>query len=312
MPDLPPYVLAIASAGLVSSIVSIAIGARASGLTRLKIAAIWGVGAGLTAAAYLLLLSPVWPPPSALDRLLAIIVPAALLIESAALPPAVPTGLVWLLRFALAIATPRVLLHGSVYLSEAGDWTSGEATLMITVAGLLLIGVWVLLAILAERPGGASIPLALCLAIQSAGLAVMMAGYIKGGAAGSALAAALIGAIIGLWLMTRNRDVAIGDVSPSLVAIGVIGLFGLLFVGRYFGRVSTGMALIMLLAPLLCWVTEAPALRNRNRWIVAALRLLLVSAPLVIVLVAAKREFDREMAPLLGELRTISGVANFF
>ena len=55
----------------------------------------------------------------------------------------------------------------------------------------------------------------------------------------------------------------------------------------------------MFLAPLLCWVTEIPLLRNRKPWIVGTVRLTLVAIPLVVVLVAAKRDFDRDMAPLL-------------
>jgi hypothetical protein len=82
----------------------------------------------------------------------------------------------------------------------------------------------------------------------------------------------------------------------------VVGLFGLLFIGLYFGRLSTAAALAMLLAPLLCWATEIPILRNRSPRIVGSLRLVLVAIPLLVVLSLAKRDFDRNMAPLLGDL----------
>ncbi len=61
--------------------------------------------------------------------------------------------------------------------------------------------------------------------------------------------------------------------TPAILGIGVVGLFGLLFIGRFFGRLSTGCALTMLLAPLLCWVTEMPLLRHRKPWLVGSLRL---------------------------------------
>ena len=84
-----------------------------------------------------------------------------------------------------------------------------------------------------------------------------------------------------------------------ILGIGVVSLFGVLFVGRFFGRLSTGCAIAMLLAPLLCWVTEMPLLRHRKPGLVGLLRLMLVAIPLVIVLTLAKQNFDRDMAPLI-------------
>jgi hypothetical protein len=72
----------------------------------------------------------------------------------------------------------------------------------------------------------------------------------------------------------------------------------LLFIGRFFGQLSTGRALAILLAPLLCWITELPRLRRQNPWFVGSLRLVLVMIPLAVVLFLAKRDFDRDMAPL--------------
>src|SRR5438270_569729 len=53
------------------------------------------------------------------------------------------------------------------------------------------------------------------------------------------------------------------------LGIGVIGLFGLLFVGRFFGGLSTARALAVFFAPLLCWVSEIPQLRGRKPWLIA-------------------------------------------
>ncbi|HQU45852.1 MAG TPA: hypothetical protein PK867_23760, partial [Pirellulales bacterium] len=77
---------------------------------------------------------------------------------------------------------------------------------------------------------------------------------------------------------------------------------GVLFVGDFFGRLSAGPALVMFLAPLLCWVTELPPLRRGKPWQTVAIRLLLVALPLIAVLLVAKHDFDRDMAPLLGNL----------
>jgi 4-amino-4-deoxy-L-arabinose transferase-like glycosyltransferase len=70
-------------------------------------------------------------------------------------------------------------------------------------------------------------------------------------------------------------------------------------IGRFFGGLSTGVALILMLAPLLCWGTELPQLRCRPAWVVGSLRLLLVVIPLAALMLQAKRRFDRDTAPLL-------------
>jgi hypothetical protein len=132
------------------------------------------------------------------------------------------------------------------------------------------------------------------LATQCAGLTVMMAGYIKGGAAAFPLAATLAATTVGARLAAK-------PLAPAIVGVGVVNLFGVLFIGRFFGRLSTGCSLALLLAPLLCWVTELPPLRKGNRWLVGLLRLALVAIPLLVILAIAKRAFDRDMAPLLGD-----------
>jgi hypothetical protein len=83
----------------------------------------------------------------------------------------------------------------------------------------------------------------------------------------------------------------------------------LLFIGRFFGGLTTTRALTLFLAPLLCWATELAFLRGRKPWQVSALRLALVAIPLAVVLAVAKRDFDRDMAPLLGAATTRAGPA---
>jgi hypothetical protein len=128
----------------------------------------------------------------------------------------------------------------------------------------------------------------------------MMAGYIKGGAAALPLVGVLVAATLVARLSGRRAYV------PAIVGVGVVSLFGLLFIGRYFGRLSTGGALVMLLAPLLCWVTELPWLRDRKPWVVGTVRLALVAIGLIVVLVIAWRDFDRDMRPLLGSIDATS------
>lgn len=163
-----------------------------------------------------------------------------------------------------------------------------------------MAGVWSLLARLFQRSPGISIPLSLCLPIQCSGMTVMLAGYIKGGAATFPFVATLAATIIATSLTTKRTVTPTNAGLPATLGIGVVGLFGLVFLGRFFGRLSTEFAVTMLLSPLVCWVTELPQLRRQKPWLLSALRLVLVAIPLLAVLAVAKRNFDRDMAPLLG------------
>lgn len=298
MPESLLYLKAMGAAAIVSALVVPAMAGvrRPASSTRLNSACVLGMGLGLVAGCHVMSLKMAWPPVQGLDRFLTIIIPTVLGIELIAGLQSVPRRVAWFLRMSLAAAIPGILLHNSVYLSgSGGDWTVWQAGTGLAVCGALLAGLWALLSWLLQRSPGISIPLALSLTIQCAGLTVMLAGYIKGGAAAFPLAATLAATAIGAWLIAKRSGV------PAILGVGVVGLFGLLFIGRFFGRLSTGTALAMLLAPLLCWVTEAPLLRCRKPWLVGLLRLVLVAIPLAVVLAVAKRDFDRNMAPLLGK-----------
>lgn len=306
MPEPLLYLKAIGAAAIVSAMVVLAMAGvrRPASITRLNSACVLGMSLGLAFGSYVLSLRLAWPPLNGLDRFQTIVVPAALTIELIAGFQRVPRWVAWLLRVILAATIPRILLHGSVYLTGPdSDWTLWQAGTLLAVCGALLAALWGLLSRLSQRNPGVSIPLALCLTTQCAGLTVMMAGYIKGGAAAFPLVATLLATTIGARLITKRSGAAANFGSPAIIGIGVVGLFGLLFIGRFFGRLSTGSALAMLLAPLLCWVTETPLLRRRQPWLVGSIRLVLVAIPLVVVLVLAKRDFDRDMAPLLGKVQ---------
>jgi hypothetical protein len=315
MPDLLLYLKAVGAAAIVSAMFVLAMigGRRKATSTWLNSMCVLGMSLGLTVGYYVLSLRLAWPPANGLDRFLTIVVPAALVIEWLAGLRRAPRWLAWCLRMSLVAAMPRILLHGSVYLSGTDDWTRLQAVAAMAFCAALLAGTWGLLAWLYMRSPGVSIPFALSLTTQSAGLTVMMAGYIKGGAAAFPYAATIVATTIGAKLLAHRIDTtenaeptparirsSIQPAAPAIIGIGLVGLFGCLFIGLFFGRLSTASATAMLLAPLLCWATELPPIRHWRPWLVGSLRLVLVAIPLVVVLVLAKRNFDREMAPLLG------------
>lgn len=327
MPEPLLYVQATGTAVIISVVLVLALAMvrRLSSSTWLNFATLLGSGLGL-AVGYHLLGALGWPPTNGLERLLAIVLPAVLGIELVAGSSRLPRWGAWLMRSSCAAAIPPVLLYGSVYLSGTdGPWPSSQLALMLCITAALLAGVWALLAWLSARSPGVSLPIALALAIQTAGLTVMLAGYLKGGAAAMPLAGTLIATTLAAsWVQRRRPSLGAADpraavsantddlnrraaatasqpcLPPVILAMGVVGLFGLLFVGRYFGRLGPEAAVVILLSPLLCWVTEIPGLRHRSPWLLGSIRVLAVAIPLVVVLVLAKRAFDRDLAPLLG------------
>jgi hypothetical protein len=296
MPD-PLLYLQSASAAAICSVILVLTIRRAQPKTEpayLRIAGVAGFGLGAVAGYGVLGLPVPWPPDSALDRLLTIVLPAALIIEAAACAPWMPAWLVLLLRCTLIASGGRILLHGSVYLSGAdGAWTPWQSALVLAASAVLLAVVWILISRLFERCPDVSIPLAIVMATASAGALIMLAGYLAGGAAAIPLAATLLGTTAASHRANRG-----GDLRGAL-ALGIVGLFGLLFIGRFFGRLSALTAAVVFLTPLSCWVVEFPGLRSRRPWQNSVLRLVLVAAVLSAVLAIAKVRFDRDMRPLL-------------
>lgn len=243
---------------------------------------------------------PRLPPQNGLDRLLSVVLPAALVVEVAGTFPRVPQIVATVLRMTCAASAGWILLYGSVYLRPgAGEWTIGEVGVALAFCAVGLYGEWNLVLRLGTRAGDRGALLSLSLAVICAGALVMLAGYLKGGAAAIPLAAALFGGTIARWRAPDRGE------NRGALGLGVVGLFGLLFIGRFFGGLSTGTALVVFVSPLLGWLPEAlsgalPGVVGGERtWRRRALQFALVAIPLVIVLVRAKSEFDRKLGPLI-------------
>ena len=297
MPDLFLYLsaLALATGGGAVAALAVAGPRPPASAARTKAACVLAVGAGLALGGSVLRLPISWPPASGLGRLLVLVLPVALGIELLSAYAAVPRWLAWCGRLALAMSSGPMLLHASVYV--AGDkpqWSAMQAASVHVLSGGLLTCVWAPLTWLSRRAGDVAIPLALAQTALCGGLAMMLSGYVSGGAAGLLVAGALTGCVVASGM----RKFPSGSFEGA-IGVGIVALFGLLFIGHFFGRLSTGRTLAIFLAPLLGWITELPALRRQPVWRVCVLRLVLVAIPLIAVLVLAKRDFDRDLLPLL-------------
>lgn len=304
MPDPLLYLKSMSLAAIISAIVVLMMAAfrRPAGATQFNAACVLALAAGIATGQFVLTTRVPWPPLNGLDRLLTIVIPAVLGIELFTSFKSIAPWVAWFLRFSLAAAIPRILLRGSVYLNDQDGWSAWQGIAILAASGLTLMILWVLLSWLSRRSDtDVSIALSLALATLCAGVSIMMAGYLKGGAAAFPLAAAL--------LATSLTRLASKHGTPALIGIGVVNLFGVIFIGCFFGRLPIAYALPLLLAPLLCWVTELPGMRTRTPRSVATIRLILVAVPMTVVLVLVKRDFDRTMRPLLNSVNSNTAVA---
>lgn len=301
MPDPLVYLQATGTAAVISALIVLMM-ARQQWFVmnqRWDAACCIALGLGLTVGFQLLRQRMTWPPASSLDRFLVIVIPTLLGLEFISAARSFSARLTWCLRLSLAVAVPRILLHDSVYLNGPTAWTTSQSLLVLLLSSLLLASVWLLLIRLLEQPADVSIPLALALVLLGAGLSVMMAGYIKGGAAAFLVASVVVAASTATSV-TRNRQ------APVTVGIGVMGLFSVLFIGTFFGRLPVDLAVVLGLAPLLGWATDWNHSRERRTWVVGLKRLSLVAIPVIVVLILMKRDFDRTIAPLLGSVHFTS------
>lgn len=292
MPDPILYLQAFLVVFCASALTVLALGWWSRPPSRVSVGSccVAGVVIGQVAGFYWLRFPVGWPPASALDRYLIALLPAALIAELLATFPKLPPWTAHTLRILLAASLAPVLLHRSVYFEE---WTVWHAAIVLGLCGALAVGAWLLIAQLAERSPGISLPLALALAIQGAGVAIMLAGYLRGGAAAMVAAATLLGASLACARVAKQVPLT------ALIGFGVVSLCSLLFIGVFFGRLPMASAMALLAAPLLCRLTEFGSGRKQSPLAVGAIRLAIVATVVAIVLLIAQRKFEREFRPLL-------------
>ena len=263
---------------------------------RLRIGWILGYGAGIYAGCAVLGLIPHWPMPEDRDRFVVILLPLTLGVEIAAAYG--PRWLALPLRLITAAAAAPILLYNSVYLVDlsgpgSAEWPPLLASIILLGLASVLATLWQLLARLqtytADRPAST----ALVLTTLAAGPTLMLSGYYQGGL----MAMPLAGAGVGVTLVSFVGPMPTKNCPPG---VGVISLFTLLLIGRFFGALPTDLALCLLLTPLLAWVPEAPGLRRLRPSLRGAVRLVFVALPLIFVVAKALARFNEASAARFG------------
>jgi hypothetical protein len=295
MPDPTLILEALAIAAVVAGLAVLAFGFpwRSPRPARAGVGWVIGLGGAFYLACHHMTgVWPHWPPRDGAERLLIIVLPAALLVELLAALPLVPRWLAWALRLMVAASTAPVLLYNTIYLASTGtpEWSSAEAAVILGGMAAALAAVWALLGLLLRLAPGRSVPFALSVVCAAAGAAIMLSGDFTDGRLGLPLAAALAGAAAASLAVCGAPGASAG------LGIGLIGLFSLLVIGRLFAGLPTEHAILLGLAPLLCWLPELPYVRRVPLWARGLARLALVAAPLALVVVQAQQQFVKNSA----------------
>ena len=295
MPDPLLIVIAMSAAMAVSAVLMAVIGRGCRPAWTGSCDTGWtvGIGVGFFVGCWMLGIKPHWLPREDLDRLLIMVLPAVVVVESLAAFPRTPRWLIWSFRLALVVGNGRVLLHGTSYINDlagpgTGEWSFSLAWLILGGMAALEGAVWALLSMLAQRVRGPSLSISLAITTAGAALTVMLSGYATGGEIGLPLAAAIIGAMVASLILTR----ASRGVGPS--GIAVVGLFSLLVIGRFFGELSSVHAVLLLCVPLLGWLPELPQLGRLPTWVRGLVGVVLVGTAVTMILVRAQTKFDRD------------------
>src|SRR5262245_32671392 len=229
MPDETLVLKSLAAAAVAAAVVVLLIGWpwRSPRPALFSAGSALGVGAGIAAGAWVFGALPRYPPPEDQDRLLLIVLPAAVLAEIIAAALARWPWAAWIPRIAIAAVAARVLLHGTVYLTPSGPdppkWSPSDASLIFGGLALLLAVEWVLLDWLATREAHRGVTISLAMATLAAGVAVVFSGYLTGGQLGVPFAAALVAvALASLCFKVVDLRGAIG--------VGLIALYSLVAV----------------------------------------------------------------------------------
>jgi len=264
--------------------------------TRVAVGGALGVGIGFVAGAWTLGQWPHWPPIEDRDRFLTLLLPAAILVECLASLPRVRPWLTWDMRLVLAAACAPILLYRTTYLADlAGpgsrEWTDRQMAAWLTGMAAALAILWIGAVRLLGTSSGRILPFALAITTGGAGVTIMLSGYLTGGELALPLAGAIGGAaFVSLCLRMLKCNVGV-------VSVGVVGLFSLLVMGRFFGEVTTLHSGILLAAPLLVGLPEVLPRRLSSVWLRAALAVVLAVIPVAFVVVQAREKFVKASAP---------------
>jgi len=254
----------------------------------------WAIGAGVIAASGATDQWPRWPALEDRARFLTLLLPLTVLVETVAVALR-SRRVAWSLRPGLAAVATPILLYNTVYLADlngqgSAEWSLAKAAFVLCGLAILLTALWTSLCALQAKAGAQVVHWLLGVDALATATTVMLSGYFRAGVLGLSLTGAIFGATFVSTLLPQRPT------AGGAVGVSVVGIFSIAIMGRFFGVLSSGLMLCLLLAPLLAWAAELPPLRTLSRGWRTSLRVACVVIPLVIVVIVAQRKFTEASA----------------
>jgi hypothetical protein len=191
-------------------------------------------------------------------------------------------------KIALCLAVPGVVLLGK-YTGESAPWSAGVAAAWLAGLCAWMAVSWLGVAKLDQEANGRMNAFVVGLTAAMAGAVVVFTGSMKYGQLIGTLAFAA-GAIWGVgWLAARAQA------SRGFDAVLMPVLLSWLVMAYFFSELAWWQGVVLGSSPLLLWLQQVPFLKKKGikgQIAVAAVAL----APVVVVLVMAAVEFNRELA----------------
>jgi hypothetical protein len=227
------------------------------------------------------------------DRLLFLLLPAAMLVEGLSALLRIPRLIIWLLRLVIAGGVAPIILHNSIYLenlpgSDGPEWNAQQQWQILSLLGGSLFLVWLTLDLFVRKVPSRAVPLAMSIVSVGSAVTIMFSANLSGGQLALPLAGALAGGFLASFLLPISRD------GGGLLGISLVVLFGLLVENRFFAKLTTLHAALLFFSLLLYWLSEIPPARRlspRNRGL---LRVLLLAIPITFVVAQARAKFEEE------------------
>lgn len=285
MPEVMPLLESAFAAGGLAAVFFLAFSLpwKAPRATLVAAGGALGIGIGFFVGCLVLGLDLHRLPGEATDRLFLILLPATVGAELIAAVVGQRRWLACIPRALVAAPAAWILLQGSVYLTDS--WTPRERWLYLGGMAVALFAAWLALNRLAARSPSRAIPLALAITTGAAGITIMLSGYSTGGQMGVPLSAALAAAAMASFLVAGLIE------WRGTIGVGIVMLFSLLVLGRFFGSLTTLHAVLLFIAPLLAWTSELPVIKKLRTWQRGVTQLLVVAILLSVVVFRAERKF---------------------
>lgn len=287
MPDPVVMILALIGAAVLTVLVIVA----GHVLSRDGLGATGAVamGLGLLLGAFVLGIRPFFPPREDLDRLLLILLPIVVGAEVGAVLLSRWPWAGWALRVCVALMAGRILLDRTVYITDiAGpgtrEWSPTYQALLFGGLATTLLITWRLLIGRKGEDASRWTGILLSLAIGISGVVIMLSGYATAGQ----LAFPLAGSLAGGLLLARSREVT------GLISVGIVGLFALLMLGRFFGSLTSVNAVLLFSGPLVASLLQRGGAPNFRPWQRGILQFSLGAVPLVLAFVLAQQKFAQD------------------